>query len=100
MFNPPYSLNLCELTPTTYSDIELCGELEKYLSDVLFRTVVRVKDSQAFLGNRIGFQFINEVLQYAEKYKDNVGIDYMNAIPGSLCTGGKGLWIQNGADDL
>lgn len=84
MFNPPYSLNLCELTSTKYSDMELCDELGKYLQNVLYRTVVLCKDSPAFLGNRIGFQFINEVMQYAEKYKDNGGIDYMDAILGSF----------------
>lgn len=84
MFNPPYSLNLCELTSTKYSDMELCDELGEYLQNVLYRTVVLCKDSPAFLGNRIGFQFINEVMQYAEKYKDNGGIDYMDAILGSF----------------
>lgn len=66
MFNPPYSLNLCELTSTKYSNMELYDKLGEYLDEVLYRTVVKVKDSPAFLGNRIGFQFINEVLQYAE----------------------------------
>lgn len=84
MFNPPYSLNLCELTPTQYSDMKLCDEFSGYLQSVLYRTVVKVKDSPAFLGNRIGFQFINEVLQYAEKYKYSGGIDYMDAILGSF----------------
>ncbi len=83
MFNPPYNLNLCELTPTKYSDAALLDELDEYLSKVLFRTVVRTNDLPAFLGNRIGFQFINEVLQYAEKYKYSGGIDYMDAILGS-----------------
>ncbi|MBR2557697.1 MAG: hypothetical protein IKE95_04930, partial [Methanobrevibacter sp.] len=41
-----------------------------------------VKDSPAFLGNRIGFQFINEAMQYAEKYMDNGGIDYIDSILG------------------
>jgi 3-hydroxyacyl-CoA dehydrogenase len=54
------------------------------LGKKLFRTVVEVTDSPAFLGNRIGFQFINEALQYAEKYKDNGGIDYIDAILGSF----------------
>ncbi|WP_373117250.1 3-hydroxyacyl-CoA dehydrogenase family protein [Holdemania massiliensis] len=89
MFNPPYSLNLCELTPTQYSNMELCDELEEYLSKVLYRTVVKVKDSPAFLGNRIGFQFINEVMQYAEKYKYSGGIDYMDAILG--CFSGRSM---------
>lgn len=84
MFNPPYTLPLCELTPTVYSDSELKEELKEYLSKKLIRTVVEVKDSPAFLGNRIGFQFINEALQYAEKYKDNGGIDYIDALLGSF----------------
>lgn len=83
-FNPPYSMPLCELTPTKYADKQIQSELNDYLSKKLFRTVVEVKDSPAFLGNRIGFQFINEALQYAEKYKDNGGIDYIDAILGSF----------------
>ena len=84
MFNPPYTLPLCELTPTKYSDESMKVDLKEYLSSTLHRTVVEVKDSPAFLGNRIGFQFINEALQYAEKYKDNGGIDYIDALLGSF----------------
>lgn len=84
MFNPPYNLNLCELIQTQYSDLDVLKNLKNYLSDVLLRTVVEVKDKPAFLGNRIGFQFINEALQYAEKYKDNGGIDYIDAILGAF----------------
>lgn len=84
MFNPPYNLQLCELIKTKYSDEQMYAELKDYLKDVLYRTVVEVKDAPAFLGNRIGFQFVNEALQYAEKYKDNGGIDYIDAILGSF----------------
>ena len=84
MFNPPYSMSLCELTPTEFSDKQMQAELEEYLKTKLIRTVVEVKDSPAFLGNRIGFQFINEALIYAEKYKDNGGIDYIDALLGSF----------------
>lgn len=84
MFNPPYSMSLCELTPTIYSDKVMQAELRDYLEKVLYRTVVEVKDSPAFLGNRIGFQFINEALQYAERFKDNGGIDYIDSILGSF----------------
>lgn len=83
-FNPPYNMPLCEFTPTKYSDNDTAVQLKSYLKDKLFRTVVEVKDSPAFLGNRIGFQFINEALQYAEKYKDNGGIDYIDALLGSF----------------
>lgn len=82
MFNPPYTLSLCELIPTRYSNPELLESLRGYLHKKLIRTVVQVKDSPAFLGNRIGFQFINEALQYAEKYSDNGGIDYIDSILG------------------
>ena len=84
LFNPPYSMPLCELTPTKYSDAQLKAELKEYLENKLIRTVVEVKDSPAFLANRIGFQFINEALQYAERYKDNGGIDYIDALLGSF----------------
>lgn len=84
LFNPPYTLPLCELTPTVYSDGEILSELKAYLREKLFRTVVEVKDSPAFLANRIGFQFINEALRYAERYQDNGGIDYMDALLGSF----------------
>lgn len=84
MFNPPYSMSLCEFIETEYSDKKTAEELKAYLKKTLLRTVVEVKDSPAFLGNRIGFQFINEALQYAEKFKDNGGIDYIDAILGSF----------------
>ena len=84
MFNPPYSMSLCELTPTEFSDNRMKEELKDYLRTRLYRTVVEVKDSPAFLGNRIGFQFINEALQFAEKFKDNGGIDYIDALLGSF----------------
>ena len=82
MFNPPYQLTLCELTASPYSDMAMYGELKEYLTNTLFRTVAESKDLPAFLGNRIGFYFINEALIYAERYQDNGGIDYIDAILG------------------
>lgn len=82
MFNPPYQLTLCELTASPYSDMQMYGELKEYLTSQLYRTVAESKDLPAFLGNRIGFYFMNEALQYAEKYQDNGGIDYIDALLG------------------
>ena len=82
MFNPPYQLTLCELTASPYSDMELYGELKSYLTNVLHRTVAESKDLPAFLGNRIGFYVMNEALLYAEKYADNGGVDYIDAVLG------------------
>lgn len=82
MFNPPYQLPLCELTVSPYSDINLYVELKEYLEKNLHRCVAESKDMPAFLGNRIGFYFINEALIYAERYQDNGGIDYIDSILG------------------
>ena len=82
MFNPPYQLTLCELTASPYSDRQMYAELKEYLTSTLHRTVAESKDLPAFLGNRIGFYFMNEALQYAEKYQDNGGIDYIDALLG------------------
>lgn len=81
-FNPPYSLTLCELIKTTYSNEEMYHSLKHYLANDLRRAVVEVEDAPAFLGNRIGFQFLNEAMQYAQRYKDSGGIDYIDSILG------------------
>ena len=82
MFNPPYQLTLCELTASKFSDMAVYEKLKMYLSSVLYRTVAESKDLPAFLGNRIGFNFINKALIFAEYYQDNGGIDYIDAILG------------------
>lgn len=82
MFNPPYQLTLCELTASPYSDMQMYADLKEFLTNRLYRTVAESKDLPAFLGNRIGFYFMNEALQYAEKYQDNGGIDYIDALLG------------------
>lgn len=82
MFNPPYTMTLCEMTPTKYIRRDFFEAAMDYCRSILHRTVVEVKDSPAFLGNRIGFQFINEALQFADRYKYNGGIDYIDAILG------------------
>lgn len=81
-FNPPYNLTLCEVIPSGDTDTSLLTEIKTYLRDTLRRSVVESKDKPAFIGNRIGFQFINRALQYAEKYKTQGGIDYIDTILG------------------
>lgn len=82
LFNPPYQLTLCELTASPYSDMSLYANLKEYLSEKLHRTIAESKDLPAFLGNRIGFYVMNEALQYAERYQDNGGIDYIDSLLG------------------
>lgn len=82
MFNPPYSMTLCELITTGYTNDDNKKDFIDYLKHTLLRSVIEVKDEPAFLANRIGFQFINEAIQFAERYKDSGGIDYIDAILG------------------
>lgn len=83
-FNPPYSMSLCELIKTDYSQHSDVVFLQDYLTKQLHRTVVVCKDKPAFVGNRIGFQFINSALQLADKYKKEGGLDYIDSIFGTF----------------
>lgn len=80
---------LCELIPNESADADTIESLKLYLEQVLIRKVVVLKDAPAFLANRIGFQFMNEALQFAELYEDRGGIDYIDAILGPFT--GRGM---------
>lgn len=83
-FNPPYSMTLCEVIPSKYNanDTKYIQEVKDYLENKLLRDVVIVKNQPAFIANRIGFQFLNEALRYAERYQSYGGIDYIDSILG------------------
>ena len=83
-FNPPYNLILCEMIATQKVNRELFDSLCDYAENQLLRKVVKVTDTPGFLGNRIGFQFINKAVQYADKYKKDGGIDYIDSILGGF----------------
>jgi len=79
-FNPPYKMILCELVTHPGNDKKLTKALSEYLDEVLGRAVVTTNDTPAFAGNRIGFQYMNEVAQFAEKYADQGGIALLDEI--------------------
>lgn len=81
-FNPPYSLPFLEFTRTKESDDRIADEVFQWCKDKLLRKAIRTKDKAAFLGNRIGFLFFNEVAQFADLYKSRGGVDYMDSILG------------------
>lgn len=81
-FNPPYNLQLCELIVSDKTDKDTTQELDNYLTNVLYRKTIKTRDTAGFLANKIGFRFINQAMQYAEKYKDKGGIDYIDSILG------------------
>lgn len=84
MFNPPYNLILCEMIPTAFISKELFSDIKDYAENVLKRKVIETTDTPGFLGNRIGFQFINSAIQMAVKYKENGGIDYIDYLLGGV----------------
>lgn len=96
MFNPPYNLTLCELIIHDSKQEDKANELEDYLRKQLKRTVIKVKDRPAFLGNRIGFFFINEALKLAYENMDEGGIDYIDSILG--CFTGRNMAPLRTAD--
>ncbi|MDR1396771.1 MAG: 3-hydroxyacyl-CoA dehydrogenase family protein [Desulfarculales bacterium] len=83
-FNPPSTLTLCELIPSDHTDPALVAEVKDYLKNVLKRDVVEVRDAPGFIGNRIGFQFINEAMQLAETFQALGGIDYIDSLIGEF----------------
>lgn len=95
-FNPPYSLQLLELIASEKTDKNMEEELKDYLVKVLHRKVIKTKDEAGFLANRIGFQFINQAMQYAEQYKQEGGIDYIDTILG--CFTGRNMSPLHTAD--
>ena len=73
-FNPPYKMLLCEIIPSKYSTKDL----------LLLRKVVIASDTPGFAANRIGFQFLNEAVIFAEKFKNKGGIDYIDTLLGKF----------------
>ena len=73
-FNPPYRMLLCELTPHRSTDHVLLAAFRQYLEEILYRKVVVSTDTPAFVGNRIGFQMLNEAAQFAEEHAKDGGV--------------------------
>jgi 3-hydroxyacyl-CoA dehydrogenase len=83
-FNPPYKMILCELVTYKGNDPKITKKLADYLENTLGRAVVYTNDIPAFAGNRIGFQLMNEIAQFAEKHADKGGIALMDEIMGGF----------------
>jgi 3-hydroxyacyl-CoA dehydrogenase len=83
-YNPPYKMILCELIAGPNSDPKVQKKLFNYLQNVLHRKVVVTNDTPGFAGNRIGFQLLNETLQFAQKYQKEGGIALMDKLLGGF----------------
>jgi 3-hydroxyacyl-CoA dehydrogenase len=74
-FNPPTKLLANELTFHPRNAEELRKFVQEFCEKTLRRVNVVTHDRPGFAGNRIGFQFLNEAVQFAEKYGVEL-IDY------------------------
>lgn len=83
-FNPPYKMLLCELISNNKSDIKVQKELIDYLENVLLRKVVITEDTPGFAGNRIGFQLLNEAVEFSIKYQNEGGFAYIDYLLGGF----------------
>lgn len=83
-FNPPYSMPLLELIPNDEANESDIIPVVEYLEKKLLRNVIVCDDKPAFVANRIGFMFLNMALQFAEKYKEKGGIDYIDSVLGTF----------------
>lgn len=83
-FNPPYKMLLCELISSSNSNSNVQEEVIDYLQKTLHRKVVVTNDTPGFAGNRIGFQFLNETLQFAQKYQKQGGIALIDFLLGGF----------------
>lgn len=81
-FNPPYKMLLCELISTNQANPATKNDLNNYLTNTLRRKVVETTDTPGFAGNRVGLQILNEAAQFAEKYLNDGGVGYIDAILG------------------
>ena len=67
-FNPPGNLQANELTFHPMNTADLKNSVSAFCKLNLNRINIVTLDRPGFAGNRIGFQFLNEAVIYAEKY--------------------------------
>ncbi len=81
-FNPPRYMKLLELTPTSYTDMQVVTDLLEFGEEVLGKGVVLAKDTPNFIANRIGTFGLLATLE--EMSKTSLGIDDVDAVTGPV----------------
>lgn len=71
-FNPPRHMKLVELVPSKDTKPELIDFMEKFMTDMLGKVVVRCKDTPGFVANRVGTFFTVSVLQMLDRSDFNM----------------------------
>ena len=82
IFNPPRYMQLIELIPSRDTDRAMLNDLESWLATRLGKSIVRAKDTQSFVANRIGLFSILAVMHHTEKF--GLGLDVVDGLTGKL----------------
>lgn len=81
-FNPPRYMSLIELIPGRLTDPAMLDNLESWLVSRLGKSIVRAKDTQSFIANRIGLFSILAVMHHTRAF--GLGLDEVDALTGRL----------------
>ena len=81
-FNPPRYLQLLEIIPTPYTDLEVIDFLMHYADLFLGKTTVLAKDTPAFIANRIGVFAMMTIMNAMENL--NLNVDEVDALTGPI----------------
>ncbi|MGF1639930.1 MAG: 3-hydroxyacyl-CoA dehydrogenase/enoyl-CoA hydratase family protein [Rhodospirillales bacterium] len=81
-FNPPRYMSLIELIPGRDTDPAMLDNLESWLVSRLGKNIVRAKDTQSFVANRIGLFSILAVMHHTKAF--GLGLDAVDALTGRL----------------
>src|SRR5271157_4663990 len=79
LFNPPHVIVGTEVIPHQETDSRVTTNVVELLERRLGRKVIVTNDRPAFVGNRVGFKFLNEAAQLAQKH----GVAYVDYLIGS-----------------
>jgi 3-hydroxyacyl-CoA dehydrogenase len=79
LFNPPHVVVGTEVIPHEQTDSTVTTKVVELLERRLGRKVIVTNDRPAFVGNRVGFKFLNEAAQLAQKH----GVAYVDYLLGS-----------------
>jgi 3-hydroxyacyl-CoA dehydrogenase len=81
-FNPPRYMSLIELIPGRDTDPAMLDHLEAWLVSRLGKSIVRAKDTQSFIANRVGLFSILAVMHHTQSC--GLGLDEVDALTGRL----------------
>ncbi len=81
-FNPPRYLKLVELIPSSFTDKQLTGDIEKFIEDRLGKACVICRDTPNFIANRIGIYAAMKTYELAKQY--GLSVDEVDSLTGKL----------------